>query len=69
MIRSKIPDVQISPCLSHRPLAGVADGYGVQLHPALSISVVSKSVSKIPSLVALLAGTAPAYSSIPGRLT
>jgi hypothetical protein len=38
-------------------LAGVADGCGVQLHPALSISVVSKSVSKVPSLVALLAGT------------
>ena len=29
----------------------------VQLHLALSVSVVSKSVSKIPSLVALLAGT------------
>ena len=33
-------------------LAGVADGCGVQLHPALSISVVSKSVSRVPSLVA-----------------
>ena len=64
-IRSKIPAVQISPWLPHMPARWVADGCGIQLHPALSISVVSKSVSKGLASWLSWPERAPAYSPIP----
>jgi hypothetical protein len=65
LTRSKIPAVQISPWLYHRPARWVADGCGIHLHPALSISVVSKSVNKGLASWLSWPERAPAYSSVP----